>query len=302
MMNSAWSVARPNAHFQYFGNALTPCVADFELTTLGVIHVPAGAQYPPPGHPAGYAYRWSEGRKLAEYQVHFITRGLGSLQTDVAGSSQHMVLPGSTFILFPKVWHRYAPVADTGWTEYWIGLRGRRVDELIRSRALSEHDPQPLANNLQQLSLHFARAVSTLESDDVMSSEIRRALATLILSDLNPAPKLQHFPQRSPVEKAVLLLHETSATRLKLDEIAQRLNVGYHTLRQRFKKEMGCTMNQVRDELRLKRAAIMLRGSVLAVKEVAVQCGFEDPYYFSRAFRKRFGKSPKRYRTQFDGR
>jgi AraC-like DNA-binding protein len=170
------------------------------------------------------------------------------------------------------------------------------VDELIRSRSLSERDPLPIPGNLQQLSVHFARAISTLESDDVMASEMRRALATLILAELNLAPASERFLTPSLVDKAVQLLHETSTRGMSLEQIAEHLNVGYHTLRQRFKSETGYTMHQLREELRLKHAALLLRNQELAVKEVALECGFADPYYFSRAFRRRFGVSPLKYR------
>jgi transcriptional regulator GlxA family with amidase domain len=51
-------------------------------------------------------------------------------------------------------------------------------------------------------------------------------------------------------------------------------------------------------EIRLLNAA---RGLVLdsrSVSEVAVSCGFPNPAYFSALFRRRFGASPQRYRSQ----
>ncbi len=49
--------------------------------------------------------------------------------------------------------------------------------------------------------------------------------------------------------------------------------------------------------IRMDRAKQLLNSS-LQVSEVAYECGFEDPDYFSRAFSKRFGVSPTRFRKQ----
>ncbi len=48
---------------------------------------------------------------------------------------------------------------------------------------------------------------------------------------------------------------------------------------------------------RLRHGAELLRNLELQVAEVAYQCGFNDPNYFSRAFHQQYGQSPRDYRT-----
>ena len=49
--------------------------------------------------------------------------------------------------------------------------------------------------------------------------------------------------------------------------------------------------------MRLQRAADMLLsgGGKTSVSEIARMCGFRDPLYFSRMFKKRYQVSPSRY-------
>ena len=47
---------------------------------------------------------------------------------------------------------------------------------------------------------------------------------------------------------------------------------------------------------RIQRACQLLRHSQLPVGAVAVSVGFEDPFYFSRTFRRETGVSPTEYR------
>ena len=49
--------------------------------------------------------------------------------------------------------------------------------------------------------------------------------------------------------------------------------------------------------IRMQRAAALLKTSADSIAEIAWQVGFSDPSYFSKCFRKQFGKSPKEYRA-----
>ena len=48
---------------------------------------------------------------------------------------------------------------------------------------------------------------------------------------------------------------------------------------------------------RMRRAASLLVNSRANVKQVWRDCGFDDPNYFAKAFRKSYGASPTEYRT-----
>lgn len=47
----------------------------------------------------------------------------------------------------------------------------------------------------------------------------------------------------------------------------------------------------------MKHASTLLKESNLAVKEVAQLVGYQDPLYFSKQFKKYFGKTPSHYKT-----
>jgi YesN/AraC family two-component response regulator len=48
--------------------------------------------------------------------------------------------------------------------------------------------------------------------------------------------------------------------------------------------------------LRIRYACRLLDTTTLTVREVGYRVGYEDPYYFSRMFRKLMGLSPRQYR------
>jgi AraC-like DNA-binding protein len=64
-----------------------------------------------------------------------------------------------------------------------------------------------------------------------------------------------------------------------------------------MKRELDMTPKAYLMEQRMLRAEHLLRtNNKLNVSEVAYKCGFSEPKYFSRCFKKRFGKTPSDFR------
>lgn len=82
-----------------------------------------------------------------------------------------------------------------------------------------------------------------------------------------------------------------------LDDYLRSLPYNYDYLRKLFQKELGMTPHKFLNDRRLQTAASMLRSQYNDgnVAEVAHLCGFREPLYFSRMFKKRYGLSPSFY-------
>ncbi|MBN8216230.1 MAG: helix-turn-helix transcriptional regulator [Spirochaetes bacterium] len=65
-----------------------------------------------------------------------------------------------------------------------------------------------------------------------------------------------------------------------------------------FKISTGLSPMQYLLERRVRYASNLLKTTSLTVEEIGRQAGFEDPYYFSRLFRKRAGASPLAFRKK----
>ncbi len=64
-----------------------------------------------------------------------------------------------------------------------------------------------------------------------------------------------------------------------------------------FKKAMGMPPHKYLIELRLRKAAHLLIYSNTPIKDVAAQCGYSNPHYFSNAFMQRYKRTPSEYRA-----
>ena len=72
------------------------------------------------------------------------------------------------------------------------------------------------------------------------------------------------------------------------------LSVNY--LRDLFTENVGMSPKQFLQNIRIEQAEKLFRSSSLSVSDVSMMCGFADPYYFSRFFKKKTGVSPSDYK------
>ncbi len=82
----------------------------------------------------------------------------------------------------------------------------------------------------------------------------------------------------------------------ELSEMAAMARLSpFHFLRC-FDELTGITPRQYLLRMRLRRAALRLKGESTKVLDIALDCGFRDVSNFNRAFRAEFGESPRSYR------
>ena len=85
------------------------------------------------------------------------------------------------------------------------------------------------------------------------------------------------------------------------DAAIRKLPLNYDYVRKLFKKETGVTPHEYLTKVRMQRAKdILLSGvtnrySNYSVTQIAEACGFADPLYFSRVFKKYYGVAPSHY-------
>ncbi len=104
-------------------------------------------------------------------------------------------------------------------------------------------------------------------------------------------------------DRALLRLLEHVSSHLDeelgLDALARHTRRSSFGLQRRFTGALGETPKELVERLRLERAAArLISGEAASILTVALDSGFQSHEVFTRAFRRRFGTSPARYRAR----
>ncbi len=100
------------------------------------------------------------------------------------------------------------------------------------------------------------------------------------------------------LERALSVIEGDLFSKFSLSKLAEDLDVSPSTLLRSFKKDLGMAPSDYVQLRRLDEAMRLLQGGEHPVSDVALLVGYDDLSAFSRAFRKRFGKSPRELRAE----
>jgi AraC-like DNA-binding protein len=84
--------------------------------------------------------------------------------------------------------------------------------------------------------------------------------------------------------------------RMLVGEFARSVGMSENGFIKLFSREMGVTPHVYLSRMRINRCKSLLLSTDMSMSEIAAECGFENPYYFSNAFRRHTGVSPTKYR------
>ena len=167
-----------------------------------------------------------------------------------------------------------------------------RCRSLRRSKPVVTHLGSEILNEVRGVIAAIARtgAESGPLPDLRRGARALGLLAALLdASGIVPSPAP---PEVSPLlRRTERLLESSESDLLTLSGIAERLGLRTDYLSRRLREETGLSVSQLRNRARLARAKRAL-SNFNEVARAAGVCGFADPNYFARWFRKQTGMSP----------
>ena len=139
-------------------------------------------------------------------------------------------------------------------------------------------------------------------SKDEKIEYIKVRLGDIITSNNNEEPAKGEKESSAFKAKVEEIVNEhLSDADLNVDAIAKEMCMSRSALYVMMKKEFDCTPNNFILDRRLKAAQKMLvNDESKNVSEIAYSCGFSDPKYFSRCFKKATGMTPTEMRNGVD--
>lgn len=100
------------------------------------------------------------------------------------------------------------------------------------------------------------------------------------------------------VQKAREYIAENYNNKISLKNVADSVYVNSSYLSRLYSKEMGETIIETINKLKIEKAKGLLKETIMKTNEISQAVGIEDSAYFSHLFRKYIGLSPMEYRIK----
>jgi AraC-like DNA-binding protein len=212
-------------------------------------------------------------------------------------ANEYVILPaGSRYM-------RYGADEQDPWTILWVHFSGSMIKELNQLFAISNsRGARPISFNEKIIetwetmyrSLEMGYTVPNICNANFL---LYPFIASFLFSEL-------HFSGTPDLlsTKDVLVAETIADMKLNLNqtltvsEMAARQSISASYLTQIFKSVTGRSPMDYFIQLKMQVACKLLHNSNMKIKNVALEIGYQDPYYFSRIFKKYMTMSPELYR------
>ena len=270
------------------------------VSTIGYEEIAPGDSYPTRGHADGYYFELERGRELNEYQLLYLTEGEGIFHS--TNVREAIIREGDLFLLFPGEWHSYHPNPRTGWKSYWIGFRGRNIDDRVRAGFLSPQKPIYHVGFSDEIVRLYKEAYDTALIEAAYSQQMMAGIVNHLIGLMYSLERNIQLGRNQAhvdmISRARLRIREALESDLTIQQVAQDLGVSYSNFRKLFKEHTGMSPAIYQQDLRLQRAKELLTTTDLSIKEIAYRLNFESPDYFSLKFQAQTGRRPTELRAE----
>jgi transcriptional regulator GlxA family with amidase domain len=141
----------------------------------------------------------------------------------------------------------------------------------------------------------FEKAIAVHNSESPVKNALLCSIANKIYATLcDETDYASSFDKQKVNNACSILAQNIENPNFTCEELAKRSLISEVHLRRLFSKVLGVSPMQYLLSLRFSKAEKLLENNELTVSQIAIECGFADIYYFSKAYKKHFGHSPKR--------
>lgn len=135
------------------------------------------------------------------------------------------------------------------------------------------------------------------EDEILLQSMLLKLIYNLICREKNPSRASRESGSRKGeiIEQAVKFVEENLTSDLSLETVAAHFGFSPIHFHNTFKTSIGKTLHTYVEERRIKKAEHILVTTDETLAVIAYECGFSSQSYFSFAFKRKTGMTPREY-------
>lgn len=222
------------------------------------------------------------------YKMHIVVGGSGKMHT---GGGVFELEEGDVFFTFPSM--LYALESGENFEYMYISYIGLRTNELTEKLNITKNNF--IFKNTDGLIPIWKRSIL----DDNLILSLRCEGILLYTFSALGTGVVEGERQNGDIVLTVKKYIEDNFTdsRLTPESISREFSYNKKYLSAVFKQKLHIGMSQYITLLRIQYACTLMENGFTSVKNIALQCGFSEPLYFSKVFKSKMGLSPKEHMT-----
>ena len=147
-------------------------------------------------------------------------------------------------------------------------------------------------NDIFRLSQSYEPEIEKLRNLE----ELNRWLSMVLHRFINFVFDFNDIKHHNVIYQTTAYIKENLAEKLTLEDAAEHVSLSKSYFCRILKDELGYTVTEYVNHLRVERAKLYLRDSTMSIADIAYAVGFDDQSYFTRIFKKLTNVSPGQYR------
>ncbi len=260
----------------------------------------------------GTRYKTEEKHSHDFIELAFIMSGSGKYNID---DEVIDVTEGDLIIFNPYVMHKSIPIkgVEQPTTEFFVGFTDVKLHDCpwnhISFSTVGNviHTSGELKQKLLRICIAMAAEQETFHVGRyfMLKSYLVQMLMLVIREHSEPYEKPTNGCSFDSVNKKYIAnqimnyFEDHYNEKVSLDGIAANMYLSPFYISKIFKSEIGKAPIAHLIDIRLEKAReLLIKDPTLSIQEIAAQVGYDDAYYFSKLFKKKYSISPSQFRKQ----
>jgi YesN/AraC family two-component response regulator len=145
---------------------------------------------------------------------------------------------------------------------------------------------------IEELNLEYMRKLNMIYSRE----DIYLWLKDSIISLIDEIKNTSSHKNNMVIYKIQKYIKENYTENISLREISEKLNMSYNYLSYLFNNEMDMKFKDYLRKIRINKSMELLENSDFEINRIALDVGYANQSYFTKAFKRETGITPKKYR------
>ena len=230
--------------------------------------------------------------------LHFVIAGKGRFRIE---DREWEVGEGDIFYIPPGTRAGYTADETDPWEYKWVGFNGMLAEEFSGMAGFSADHPVRKSLHMEDLSRMIRRMIDAhrpRNSERMIRQATLLEMFSILVSEMEELNGEYMTEESDPdfVQRALDYISHNFEKNIKISILASHLGVSRSYLSSSFRKAVGCSPQSYILNLRMERAASLLRTTTLPINVISITVGYPDQLAFSKIFKQYYGSSPSDFR------